>query len=387
MSNADQKFDPSASNRLYFAEGIGVWYGSPSSNSTVTWTSQSATIEQLVPNWIISPPNGNPILTGWDRPVWTVGNPDVYPSRHGLNNANQIVHGWSADWASSSPSTIVVVANVFGGIDTSGYSSDGGATWKLFGSNAPATTNATAGGCIAASTPTNFVWVPMDNNPKPNTPWYTTDGGISWKPVTISGVPKTGTGWGFAFYLNRQICAADRVNANTFYLYNDGSGSARAAGIYQSTDGGATWSHVYARSFPNSGYSAQMRSVPEQAGHLFFTSGTQSAPHPAEQAFYRSTDGGKTWNVVPDVKEVFSFGFGKAPPGRSYPAIFIYGWVNRVLGIWRSDDNASTWKQMSNGFPLGIFAPVKAVEGDNNIHGMVYVGFSGSGFAYGRFDK
>lgn len=390
MSASDIQFDPVVKGRLHFSEGIGMWYADvlKADGSSVTWISQNASIEQLALNWIVSPPGGAPILTAWDRPVWTVTRPDVYPSKHGLNNANAIVHGWSADWASALPSTIVVIANSQGGVDTSGRSTDGGATWSTFGSNAPASINGTAGGSIAASTSTNFVWVPTDNGSRPNSPWYTTDAGNTWRAVSIPGVPTFGeTGWSFAFYLDRQIIAADRVATNTFYAYNYGPSAARsAAGVYKSTDGGATWSRVYAGSFPNSSYNAQMRSVPGKEGHLFFTSGVQSPPHPANQSFYRSVNGGATWSTVGGVKEVFSFGFGKAAPGQAYPAIFIYGWVNGELGIWRSDDNASTWKQISNGFPLGSFAPVKVIEGDSNTYGTVYVGLSGNGWAYGKLD-
>jgi hypothetical protein len=390
MSAGDIGFDPTVTNRLYFSEGIGVWYADISkvTGSSVTWTSLSASIEQLALNWIISPPGGSPILTAWDRPAWTVANPDVYPSTHGLSNVNEIVHGWSADWASVSPSTIVIIANSQGGRDTSGLSTDGGMTWHTFGNNSPVSSNGTVGGSIAASTSTNFVWVPTDNGSASNSPWYTKDGGASWHAVSISGIPSSGeTGWSFAYYLDRQIVAADRVNVNTFYMYNYGPAAARsAAGVYKSTDGGATWSHVHTGSFPNSSFSAQMRSVPAKPGHLFFTSGIQSPPHPANQLFYRSVDGGATWNAVPNVKEVFSFGFGKAAPGQTYPAIFIYGWVNNALGIWRSDDNTLTWKQISDGFPLGSFAPVKVIEGDNNIYGTVYVGLSGNGWAYGKLN-
>ena len=109
-----------------------------------------------------------------------------------------------------------------------------------------------------------------------------------------------------------------------------------------------------------------------------------SPPHPANTAFYRSKDGGANWSIVPHVREVFSFGFGKSAPGQSYPAIYVYGWVDGVLGIWRSDDEARTWNRISDGFPLGVFARVKALEGDNNTYGTVYAGFDGAGFAYGK---
>lgn len=50
-------------------------------------------------------------------------------------------------------------------------------------------------------------------------------------------------------------------------------------------------------------------------------------------------------------------------------------------GIFRSDDEGQTWKQIGK-FPLNSIDFVKSVSGDMNIYGRVYVGFSGSGFAY-----
>ena len=124
LSNGDMRFDPSQSNLLYFAEGTGVLYTHPPTrNKAVTWTSQSAAIEQLVSNWIISPPGGNPIVASWDRPAFTVTNPDAYQSQYGINNVNEIQHGTSCDWASLSPSTIVCIADT-STADSSGYSQE-----------------------------------------------------------------------------------------------------------------------------------------------------------------------------------------------------------------------------------------------------------------------
>jgi hypothetical protein len=386
MFPGDIMFDPSASNVLFQTAGLGVWTASPSnSNTTIAWLSQSTGIEQLVANWIISPPGGNPLVTAWDRAVFAVTNPEVYPSKHGTtNDSGGLSMGWSADWASASPSTIVVLANWFGGAahETSGYSEDGGVTWKQFTSKSYAL-NGNLGGQIAASTSTNFVILQTDNGSKPNQPYYTTDGGSSWHAITIAGLPTSGaTGWVPNYYQDNQILCADRVDANTFYLYNFGSaGAPSAIGVYKSTDGGATWSHVYKNGFSGAtGLLAKMRSVPGQAGNLFFTLGKASA-----SAFQRSTDHGATWSAVKDVTEVWAFGFGKAAPGRSYPAIYIAGYVRRVWGIYRSIDNAVSWTKIGD-FPLNSFDEIKAIEGDANVYGTVYVGFRGSGFAYGRLN-
>ncbi len=384
LSNGDMRFDPSQTNILYFAEGTGVLYTNPPTrNKAVTWISQSAGIEQLVSNWIISPPGGNLIVVSWDRPAFTVTNPNAYQSRYGINNVNEIQHGTSCDWASISPSTIVCIADT-STADSSGYSRDGGSNWNTFSARPSEIGGTYYGGSIAASTSTNFVWAPSNCGD----PFYTTNGGMSWTKIVISGVPGNDCGWHRAYYLDRQIVVADRVNPGTFYMFNDGSAVAKAAGFWKSSNGGATWSQVVAGSLDSgnaSNFNAQMRSVPGLAGDFYFTSGWQSGAQPADQSFWECVDNGTTTSCygIANVKEVISFGFGKAATGKTYPTVFIYGWVNDVLGIWRSDDHCVTWTQISDGFPTGSFDLVKVIEGDSNTYGRVYVGFAGSGYAYG----
>jgi BNR/Asp-box repeat len=377
MTNGNMVFDPSASNRLFFAEGIGVWWSNPpNSDSRFNWNSESAGIEQLVGDMVIAPPGGKPNVFSWDRPQFYVRDPDRYPSTHGPNNVNPVVGGWSADWASTSPSTLVAIMNSnVARIDVSGKSSDGGRTWSAFGSIPPEILGkGLIGGGIAASTDLNFVWFPVGFGGKDNNPYYTKDGGLTWLPCNIPGVPTVGfTGWGSSFYQNRQIVAADRVLQNTFYAYNVGAG---ADGVYKSSDGGANWSRVF--SGPISAYSnvgAQLRSVPGNAGHLFFTGAAFGAP------LMRSFDGGAHWIRVGMMSDVLGVGFGATFAGKNYPAIFVAGINGDEYGIWQSIDNAAKWTKIGD-YPLGSFDIVKWVEGDKDIVGRVYVGFSGSGFAY-----
>ena len=396
-------FDPAQSNVLYMAEGIGVWQSNPSASSQLLWTSQSAGIEQLVSLWAVSPPGGNLILTFMDRPVFTISNPNIYPSQHGLNYTYEIMHGYSADWASSSPTTVAVVAEQgYARHDTSGYSSNGGGSdggpsnWIQFGGISQITDlvmngGTSYGGSIAAASSTNFAWALSNAAAGGSTRlWITKDGGANWSAPTIGGVvPLPDSGWGLHPYYNRQIIAADRVNIGTFYAYNAG-GSSRS-GVYKSTDGGSSWNLAHAGTFDRnvSIYNAQMRTVPGKAGHIFFTSGSQTCPCPGGRAFHRSTDGGSSWSTVTYVQDVWSFGFGAAKPeSNGYPALYLYGWVNGIGGLWRADniDGTPTWTQLSGLFPLGRFDQVKVVEGDNNIFGTVYIGFAGSGFIYGHLN-
>ena len=378
MSDGDLLFDPVVPDRLWFAEGIGVWYTDVPKTSTpptsITFTSQSAGIEQLVANQVIAPPGGKPVLASGDRPAFYVDDPDVFPSTHGPDNEQAIVMGWALDYASTDPTFIAGLFNWWG-VEKSAYSTNGGRTWTSFATYPPTIINGKLGGSIAASSPANIIWVPSNNA----SPYYTKDGGMTWAPITFFGVGAIGeTGWGRTFDLRRHIVAADRVAAGTFYIYN------YLTGLSRSTDGGATWTLVYPGHIaPWSGMHATLQSVPGHAGHLFFTSGPQGNPgdaHPAPNPFMRSMDGGKTWTAIPDVLEVRAFGFGANVS--DYPAIFIAGWVNRTYGIWQSDDNGQSWTKIGV-FPLGSLDKVTTIDGDKNRRGKVYIGFSGSGYAYG----
>src|SRR5260370_27866180 len=72
-----------------------------------------------------------------------------------------------------------------GGSDTSGYSLDYGQTWRPFADQSIA---AAGGGCVAAASQTNFVYVNSQNGD----PYYTPDGGQTWHLIVISGISHGG---------------------------------------------------------------------------------------------------------------------------------------------------------------------------------------------------
>jgi hypothetical protein len=380
MSTACIKFDPSVSNTLYICFGLGVAVSNPpSTNTTTAWTTVTAGIEEFVVNWIVSPPGGNPIVAVWDQGVFTITNPNTYSATKGpTNNAGNILSmGWGVDYASSSPATIAALCN-WSGEETSGVSANKGATWTQFASKTYTAGN--RGGSIAASTATNFVLCLTDNGAAANQPYYTLDGGTTWTAITMTGVPTSGnTGWNTNYYLDSQMLCADRVTANTFYTYNFG-GSGTGAGTWKTTNGGAAWTRVSTTSIGGTfaGF-PHMKAVPGNAGNLFRSSGQGSGA-----AFQRSIDGGATWSSVANVTEVWAFGFGVAASGQTYPAIYIAGFVSSVWGIYRSIDNATTWQLLVTS-PMNSLDLVKTVEGDANTYGKVYVGFAGTGCAYGIF--
>jgi hypothetical protein len=115
MSTGEMLLDPIIANRLWLAEGIGVWTAdvpnAPKSPESMTFTSRSKGIEQLMANDIVSPPGGKPIVAARDRPVFYVANPDVFPNVHGPDNQHAIVTGWALEYAATDPTFIVGLMN------------------------------------------------------------------------------------------------------------------------------------------------------------------------------------------------------------------------------------------------------------------------------------
>lgn len=396
MSNGFMMFDLASPDKLWFAQGIGVWYLKPSESvNSYVWQSQSAGIEQLVVNDIISPPGGKPLVAVWDRGHFRIEDPDQYPTKHGPTNAFDST--WDLDYSGTTPSFLVANStNFVHSTINAGYSTDGGITWQKFASmpaNAGNNPDVYGFGGIAVGDANHIVW--MGGTSK--WPYYTANRGASWQPVTIAGLNQStadlaGFQWGM--YLHRHTVASDKVNTNTFYMLYV-AGNDNQFGFYRSTDGGANW--TMAGSVANNSavsneirwasFNAELQAVPGKAGHLFFTPGhsgtSPDSPTPADQRFLHSTDGGVTWTAVANgnVKEVYKFGYGKAKDANSYPSIYIMGWVNNQYGVWRSDDEGSTWTKIGD-YPNDSLDSVSAISGDMNTYGTVYIGMGGSGVVY-----
>ena len=372
MTTGGTVFNPLVPNQLLVSDGVGVWNTSVpqgvTSSTPITWNDQSVGIDQLVATEIIVPPGGDPVVSSWDRPFFYLNNLNAFPSTYGPVAGSNIVGGWSLDYASSNPSFLVGIADWWG-TEESGYSTNGGQTWTPFASFPVWAGSAEIGGAIAASSPTDFVWMPTDGYQ----PYYTLNGGVTWNPVVLPGA----SGWvnNAAWYTSFRDVTADRVLSNTFYIYT-------GAGVYQSTNGGQSWTEVFTGAISPWPQNVEFESVPGEAGNLFYTSGYQGGgPAPSYATFSRSTNGGATWTAVPNVLEVICFGFGASATPGGYPSIYIVGSVNNVYGVWQSNNNAQSWTQIGT-YPTGELDQITTISGDPNIYGQVYVGFAGGGFAY-----
>jgi hypothetical protein len=81
------------------------------------------------------------------------------------------------------------------------------------------------------------------------------------------------------------------------------------------------------------------------------------------------------------VTEVHAFGFGRAAPGSTDPALYLVGTVHGRYGIHRSTDGAAQWVRIND--DAHQWGLILQVSGDPKLFGRVYVGTHGRGVLYG----
>lgn len=366
LSVGELEFDPFDPGKLWFAEGLGVWWTKDLSPLVIEWEAASKGIEETCTNELIAPPGGKPVGAVWDNSSFYFTDPDTYTA---VRSHPTFMAGWALDWCPANPKFITGIfqnnLNFGANPKMSGYSMDGGQTWTRFVAiDAGALPAELEYGVIAVSAdnPDNLVWCPAAGK----LPHYSTDRGVTWKRSDCGRLQQTGL---VAIYKGQRPLCADRVSPATFYLYTS------TDGVYRSTDGGAHFKKV--GELPGGRESAKLKATPGKVGHLWFAEG-------AGGRLLHSKDAGATWTMVTgNIEHCINVGLGKALNPDGYPTLFAGGVVAGRFGIYRSTDEGTTWSEICS-YPLGVFEWINCLEGDKDVFGKVYLGFAQAGFAYGQ---
>lgn len=178
-----------------------------------------------------------------------------------------------------------------------------------------------------------------------------TNNGVSWTPIfDIQGTPSIGA---LAIHPNDpQILYVGTGEANS------SGDSYSGTGIYKSTDGGSTWSHVGLDSSYHIGRIAINPRNPEIVyvavlGKLFGTN--------PDRGIYKSTNGGATWEqklFISDSTAAVDVALNPTNPETLYAAMWerIRRPQQRMVGgltsaIYKSTNGGNTWYRLTSGLP------------------------------------
>ena len=182
--------------------------------------------------------------------------------------------------------------------------------------------------------------------------WRTTNSGERWEPLT-DGQIGVGT-----------IGAVDVALSNPDVIYV-GTGSAdprgnvtNGDGVYKSTDGGKTWTHI---GLEKAGLIGRIRIHPTNPDIAYVAVlGNIFGPNP-ERGVYMTKDGGKTWTQSLKVSENTGAEDLSMDP-KNPEVLFASMWTARRTpwtidsgstegGIFRSKDGGATWQKLAGGLP------------------------------------
>lgn len=354
----------------------------------LAWTIDSAGIEELVAHDVILPPKGDAVFSVQDATGLVSGDLAKFVARQIPLQDQLISNGTGLAYCPNAPEFLVVatadVHHTKSGKSYSGYSPDGGKSWKHFAgqpANPETKKPLNAAGSIAVSRRGDWttggdhlVWLPTGDGPT----HYSHDGGKTWAPST--GFPVKNGYWNFA--LKQRMLAADPHVADTFYFAASWSG-----GFYASTDGGRSWKLEGNAGLPTYNHHGHLAANPAVPGDLWFCDGWEGA---SKHGVWHSTDGGKTFARLPGVEYALTLGLGAGRGGKDATpySVYFYGKlaVSPDWGIFRSTDAGVTWARVAH-YPCGLFDQPTCLAASWDEFGKVVVGLSGNGFVVGTAGK
>ncbi len=118
--------------------------------------------------------------------------------------------------------------------------------------------------------------------------WRTTDGGVSWQPISDKSVISS-----------IGAIAVSESNPNVIYV-GTGESCLRGNisygdGVYKTTDGGKTWQHI---GLKDTQHIARVWIDPRNPDHVLIAALGHAYGPNADRGIFRTTDGGKTWDKV-----------------------------------------------------------------------------------------
>jgi photosystem II stability/assembly factor-like uncharacterized protein len=354
---ADVKIDPFDSKSAMWVTGFGLWASKNITSKNVTWFFNDRGIEETVPMQIISPPSGARLFTA-------VGDVDGFRYEDSLDVSPPDRYEpprWTTLSIAAAWSDPMIMVKTFNKPPFGAYSNDNGKTWTDFASNPEGIKQGGSRSIAISADGKSIVWAPEKGKswqPENAKVYYSVDSGATWKEC--ADLPEG---------IYHPI--ADTVNPAKFYIYDFVNGL-----LWISEDKGASFSRE-ASGLPtvkDFGWGAgTAASVPGVEGDIWIAG--------ENGGLFHSADSGKSADKIENVEEAYRIGFGKAAPGAKYPAIYLWGKISGVTGIFRSDDTTNTWVRIND--DRHQYGFIHCITGDPRIFGRCYISAEGRGVFYG----
>jgi photosystem II stability/assembly factor-like uncharacterized protein len=183
----------------------------------------------------------------------------------------------------------------------------------------------------------------------------TTDYGETWVPITDGQVPLGSSG---------SIAVADS-DPNIIYL-GTGSDGVRSnvstgRGVYKTTDGGETWQFV---GLYDVGQIGAVRIHPTNPDIVWVAANGDIFKPTSDRGIYKTTDGGRNWRKTLFVSDSTGAMDVELQPGN--PDV-VYAWMSRIErkpwtiisgsyegGFYKSSDGGETWENIRTGLPTDL---------------------------------
>jgi hypothetical protein len=329
-------FDPSNTARVRVMSGNGLFTCDDINASATSWKFDVKGLEETVVLDAISIPGG-PLITAMGDQHGAVYASDIYTYPTQLVNPSA-ANNTSVAYAANNTSKVIRVT------DKMYYSTDQGVTWTQ-----AASVNGGGYGKVALSADGNTILHCPGGG---STTYYSTDNGGSWTSTGVTNVQDA-------------YPIADYVNTNKFYIYSPNSGQ-----LLVSTNKGVSF--TASASNPGQWGSGRARAVPDNEGHVWVALNGSGLKY--------TTNNGTSWTTVPNVTYCRAVGFGKAATGATYPAVYIWGTVSGVRGMFRSTDQGASWTRINDdAHEWGGVGNGNFVMGDMNVFGRAYMATVGRG--------
>jgi len=343
--------DPFDPDHAFITSGGAIWESRNLTQPLTNWAYGQDGVEEAAALSLISPTanewNAYPLISGMgDFCGLTHTDVNVAPATKFTNATCKDTK--SLDYAKNNSKIVVRV-----GTDNWGspkhlgaISWNGGYSWNPFGNNGPSTNGEGSKVAISADGAT-ILWSTTE---APTV--VSQDAGASWTQVPVP---------------QGALVTADAFDATTFYAYYRNTGA-----FYASYNKGVTWDLLSTDGAQGLPSWSDMLSVPlGKKGEIWASN---------HSGLFRNTNRGQgAWTKMPIVESAKGLGFGKAAPGASFPAMYLDGKINGVIGIYRSTDTGATWVRIDS--PTGQYGhannDVSTITGDPKTFGTVYVGKRG----------